>query len=323
MHGVSGAELASSVAKGGGIGFLGSGFAKDKVSLHREYNRALEMGGNHGHERIGIGLVGFTGDWLVEMAIALSPPAIWITFGDYNEPIRKIKEAGIPIMVMVQSVEEAVTAAELGASAVVAQGSESGGHGAAPISTLCFVPEVVDALKAKGFDEVAILAAGGIADGRQVAAVFALGAAGAVMGTRFAATKESMYSDEKKQRYLAAKAADTHRTRLYDDLGAVPWPAGIDGRVIGNTFSKSHGTVAPAEEEKQKALKEKLAKGQQEGDLDVAPVWSGAGVGQIHSIDSAEEVVKSVWDAACARMLEISGKNVPFRMLHPGGGLRL
>ncbi len=81
----------------------------------------------------------------------------------------------------------------------------------------------------------------------QVAAVFALGAAGAVMGTRFAATKESMYSDEKKQRYLAAKAADTHRTRLYDDLGAVPWPAGIDGRVIGNTFSKSHGTVAPAE----------------------------------------------------------------------------
>ncbi len=81
----------------------------------------------------------------------------------------------------------------------------------------------------------------------QVAAAFALGAAGVVMGTRFAATKESMYSDEKKQRYLAAKAADTHRTRLYDDLGAVPWPAGIDGRVISNTFSRSHGTVAPAE----------------------------------------------------------------------------
>ena len=81
----------------------------------------------------------------------------------------------------------------------------------------------------------------------QVAAAFALGAAGVVMGTRFAATKESMYSDKKKQRYLAAKAADTHRTRLYDDLGAVPWPAGIDGRVIGNTFSRSHGTVAPAE----------------------------------------------------------------------------
>ena len=81
----------------------------------------------------------------------------------------------------------------------------------------------------------------------QVAAALALGAVGAVMGTRFAATKESMYSAEKKQRYLTAKAADTHRTRLYDDLGAMGWPAGIDGRTISNTFSTSHGFVAPAE----------------------------------------------------------------------------
>ena len=81
----------------------------------------------------------------------------------------------------------------------------------------------------------------------QVAAALALGATGAVMGTRFAATKESMYSEEKKQRYLAAKAADTHRTRLYDDLGAVPWPTIVDARTIGNTFSRTHGTVAPAE----------------------------------------------------------------------------
>ena len=81
----------------------------------------------------------------------------------------------------------------------------------------------------------------------QVAAVLALGAAGAVMGTRFAATKESMYSEAKKQRYLAATAADTHRTRLYDDLGSVAWPAGVDSRTIGNTFSRTHGTVAPKE----------------------------------------------------------------------------
>lgn len=95
------------------------------------------------------------------------------------------------------------------------------------------------------------------------------------------------------------------------------------GKELGHPGCTSPQRVCCLQEEKQKALKEKLAKGQQEGDLDVAPVWSGAGVGQIHSIDSAEEVVKSVWDAACARMREISGKNVPFRMLHPGGGLRL
>ena len=83
----------------------------------------------------------------------------------------------------------------------------------------------------------------------QVAAAFARGAAGAVMGTCLAATKEGMYLEEKKQCYLAAKAAVTHqnRKRGHDDLGAVPCPAGIDGRVTGNTFSNSHGTVAPAE----------------------------------------------------------------------------
>jgi len=67
------------------------------------------------------------------------------------------------------------------------------------------------------------------------------------MGTRFAVTNESMLSEEKKRRYLAAKAADTQRTRLFDDLGPVDWPTGVDGRVIGNTFSNTHGTVAPAE----------------------------------------------------------------------------
>ena len=81
----------------------------------------------------------------------------------------------------------------------------------------------------------------------QVAAALALGAPGVVIGTRFAVTTESMLSDEKKQRYVAAKAADTRRTRLYDDLGSLNWPKGIDGRIIGNDFSNRHGTAAPVE----------------------------------------------------------------------------
>ena len=82
----------------------------------------------------------------------------------------------------------------------------------------------------------------------KVAAAFARGAVAAVLSTCLAATKEGTSSEEKKQRYLPAKAADTHRTRKRGrDLGAVPPYAGIDGRVTGNTFSKSHGPVAPAE----------------------------------------------------------------------------
>ena len=74
------------------------------------------------------------------------------------------------------------------------------------------------------------------------------------------------------------------------------------------------------QEEQQKALKEELAKGHEEGDFDVVPVWSGAGVGQIHSIDSAEDVVKSVWKAACLRMHGIHATNVQDELLFPSRG---
>ncbi len=80
-----------------------------------------------------------------------------------------------------------------------------------------------------------------------MAAALALGATGAVVGTRFAVSRESMLSDAKKQRYLAAKGGDTIRNRLYDDLGAVEWPRGIDGRLIGNAFTSHYGYAAPQE----------------------------------------------------------------------------
>lgn len=78
-----------------------------------------------------------------------------------------------------------------------------------------------------------------------MAAALALGAAGAVVGTRFAVSKESLYSDAKKQRYIPAKGGDTVRNRLYDDLGLVEWPRGIDGRLIGNTVTSKYGYAAP------------------------------------------------------------------------------
>ena len=83
----------------------------------------------------------------------------------------------------------------------------------------------------------------------QMAAALAVGAAGAVVGTRFAVTKESMLSEAKKQRYVAAKAADTQRVRIYDDLGALNWPVGIDGRIIANAFTSAHGIATLTEVE--------------------------------------------------------------------------
>ena len=81
----------------------------------------------------------------------------------------------------------------------------------------------------------------------QVAAALTLGAAGVVVGTRLAATHESLLSQKKKLRYLSATSADFVRTRLYDDLGQIPWPVGVDGGAIGNRFTAAYGYAAPSE----------------------------------------------------------------------------
>jgi len=168
---VSGGALAASVSAGGGLGLVGGGYAEADW-LERE----LALSGN---QRVGCGFITWA---LAErpdalgIALGHAPAAVMLSFGDAAPFIAPIQNAGALVICQVQSLAQAREVLAEGADIIVAQGTEAGGHGGAR-STLPLVPAVVDLVAASGRD-VPVVAAGGIADGRGLAAALMLGADG-------------------------------------------------------------------------------------------------------------------------------------------------
>jgi len=202
MGQVAGGRLAAAVSNAGGLGLVGGGYG-DPDWLVRELGLVRAAT----DRPWGVGLI----TWhatpaAVELALRAHPAAFLLSFGDVRPLAPAIKDAGCALICQVQDVEAARAAAAAGADFVVAQGSEAGGHGAIR-ATLPLVPAVVDAVA-----PVPVLAAGGIADGRGLAAALMLGAHGAMVGSRFAAAGESLAHEQAKARIVAARAAATSWT---------------------------------------------------------------------------------------------------------------
>jgi len=151
----------------------------------------------------------------IQVCIDERVPALSFFWGDPSEFIAAAHAAGIAVLHQVGSVDAAVRAKQAGIDVIIAQGVEAGGHVAGQISTMAFLPRVVDAVAPK-----LVLAAGGIADARGLAAALCLGADGVVMGTRFLATPEANAHPEYKARLVAASEEDTVRTILFGN----GWP---------------------------------------------------------------------------------------------------
>jgi len=188
----------------------------------------------------------------------------------------------------VQTVAQARIAARAGVDAIAAQGTEAGGH-TGYSATMPLVPAVVDV--AGG---IPVIAAGGIADGRGVAAAFMLGADGVWMGSRFVASVEAQGEDWVKARVVAASTDDTILTRAYDLATQAPFPPGIGDRVVRNAYTDTwHGrdeeVVAQREE-----LRAQLVQAAQSGDARVAPTRAGNAVGLIHAVEPAGEIVRKI-----------------------------
>src|SRR5204862_7874805 len=178
----AGGRLAAAVTHAGGLGLIGSGYASTKA-IKQELAEA-------GNARVGIGFI----LWALErnpaaldVALEARPAAIMLSFGDPTPFTGRIKDAGCKIICQVQTLAQAREAAEAGADIIIAQGRDAGGHSGTTRGTIGVVPAVVDAVA-----PVPVVAAGGIADGRGLAAALALGAAGLWLGTRFAASRESV-----------------------------------------------------------------------------------------------------------------------------------
>ncbi len=223
MAGASGGALAAAVSAAGGLGLIAGGYG-NAGQLEAEFVAA-------GNARVGVGFITWSlarQPALLTQALEHAPAAVFLSFGDDAPFSDEIHRAGAKLICQVQTVEQARAAADASADVIVAQGSEAGGHGASR-GTFALVPAVVDAVA-----PLPVLAAGGIGDGRGLGAALLLGAAGAVVGTRFLATTECLWPDGFKQRLLESGGDDTLRTSLFDRLRGLDWPAEYTGRVLRN-----------------------------------------------------------------------------------------
>lgn len=281
----AGGRLAAAVSRAGGLGMIGGGYA-DPDWTAREHAEA-------GNESVGCGFITWSlaqNPQALEIALSHAPRALFLSFGDPALFAPQIHAAGVPLICQVQTLADAKAALDAGAAMLVAQGAEAGGHGERR-ATMTLVPEVADLLAARA-PEVLLCAAGGIADGRGLAAALSLGADGAVIGTRFWASEECLAAPGLKQAALAATGDDTLRTKTVDVVRGKDWPARFDIRVMKNAFTERwHDdlaglkTVAAAESETWGAAAAA-------GDATRANPIVGEATGLLHDLPPAAEILE-------------------------------
>src|SRR5215469_8245990 len=203
MDVIAGARLTAAVSEAGGFGILGGGCG-ETAWLEQETAQLQKC-----KAPFGIGFITWSmakQPELLDVALSARPRAIMLSFGDPKPFAPRIKAAGARLICQVQSEDMAKQALDAGADILIAQGTEAGGHGASR-TTLDIVPAVIDLAAGR----VPVAAAGGIADGRGLAAMIVLGASGVLLGTRFYASHECDGADEAKKWICAATTGDTVR----------------------------------------------------------------------------------------------------------------
>lgn len=288
MAGIGGGRLASAVSRAGGLGFIGGGYVQREWLIEQ---LALCEG-----QPFGVGFI----QWALEEALRQQPDllhlvlqarpqAVLLSFGSLGAVGDRVREAGVVLVAQVQTVAQARAAVAAGAQVVVAQGGEAGGHGGLR-GTMALVPAVVDAVS-----PVPVVAAGGIADGRGLAAALMLGASAVLCGTAFYACEESLAHIEAKRRLVQASGDDTAKGPMFDWLRGLSWPDGPWSlRTLRNAFTERWAGDL-------EALRRDLPRQQSvwreaagRGDFDVAPVIAGEAADLVRAQRSAAHIVEDL-----------------------------
>ncbi|KAF3481790.1 2-nitropropane dioxygenase [Arthroderma uncinatum] len=322
-------ELAAAVSAAGGIGFIGIGFKEEDLetqlsqatrhfqTTHKDVKMATTS-----PEVLPVG-VGFL-NWGANLDAALPaikkhvPAAVWLfgvaketmisVYGSWITRVREVTGGCTKVWVQVGSVADALhmTVDMKDSNSVpdvlVLQGVDAGGHGlkhGAGIITL--MPEVRDTLASKGFPDIPLIAAGGISDGRGVAASLCLGADGICMGTRFLACSQTAITQGYRNEILRASdgGRSTVRSTVYDRVrGYVEWPEEYDGRGVTNQsyFDEQKGMEDEENRKLYEAEKQKGDAGWGVGGR--MTTYAGTGVGLVKTVESAEEIVRKTREEA-------------------------
>ena len=280
------AELVAAVSNAGGLGIIGA-LGRNRDDLRDEIRRVRALtskpfGVNH--------VVCLIDDECVELTLAQRVPVLSLSWGRAAELTARAHEAGIKVMHQVTTPEEAGATAAEGADVIVAQGTEGGGHVGSTMSTMALVPQTVDIVK-----PVPVLAAGGIADGRGLAAAIMLGAQGVLMGTRFLATIECHGRGHSKDALLNSLGSQTVASKFYDDVSGILWPGSVVRAIrnpILDEWARRPEEWTRVADEVRPALQSAVAN----GDF----VLAGESVGLVHEILPAGELVKRIAEVATA-----------------------
>lgn len=297
MDVVADGRLAAAVSLAGGFGIIGGGYG-DEAWLVREMDAA-------GDARVGVGFITWSmarRPRLLDIVLERRFPAIMLSFGDIQPHADRIKAAGALLLCQVQTLDQAKQAMVHGADVLIAQGAEAGGHGISR-GTFPLVPAVVDLA-----GDVPVAAAGGIADGRGLAAALMLGADGVLMGTRFYASQEAAALAGAKDRIVGATGDKTVRSVLFDIVRRNVWPAPYSGRVVQNSFSERWRgrEVELLQQQAEEAVRYDAARAA--GDFDTAALIVGEAVDLIGDIPPAAEIVERVAREAEALLLGASNR---------------
>jgi NAD(P)H-dependent flavin oxidoreductase YrpB (nitropropane dioxygenase family) len=283
-------EIAAAVSNAGGLGTIGS-IGRSPRDLSEQIARCRE----ETDRPFAVNVVCF--EWapfageVAGMAIDAGAPAVTISFGDFQPALRRCQDAGVPAIVQVQSWEAARRALDARPSAVIVQGSEAGGH-TGQRGTLNFAAQVLDAA-----GDIPVVLAGGIGNGRGLAAAIAMGASGVVMGTRFKASLEyglsAPHGDAQKQAIVRSDGSNTVFDPINDIAYAMDWPEGILGRLLANEFTREwlgrpeELRAAVAEAGQPFGFVARLAQSP-----DTVINWAGESSALVHEVLPAAEIVQ-------------------------------
>ena len=298
-----GGALAAAVTRAGGLGLIGGGYG-DPAWLEQQFAAAAGA-------RVGVGFITWSlrkSPSLLTDVLKHRPTAIMLSFGDPRPFADEIRGAGATLICQCQDMAHVMDAVEVGADVVVAQGAEAGGHGAWR-GTLTFVPEVADYL-AQHAPDALLLAAGGIGDGRGLAAALMLGADGVLVGTRLWASNEALVKEGHHRAIVETDGDGTLRTRIADIARQIPWPRGFTARIRRNAFTDRWHGREEALEGAAAVEGPRYRQAFEAGDPEHTAVWFGEAAGVIHSIEPAAAIVERMSAEAAARLRSFGGAAV-------------
>ena len=291
MASAAGGALAAAVTSAGGLGMIGGAYP-NKDWIEQEFSNSANVSVGCGFITWNLAKALADNPDLLSAVLQRRPAALFLSFGDPAPFAEEILTSGTKFICQVQTLKDAKRAIDVGAHIVVAQGAEAGGHGQSR-ATMTLVPEVADYIE-RHAPEVVLCAAGGVADGRGLAAALMLGADGVVVGSRLWASQEALVHPNMHQAALDATGDETIRSTVMDVARRLDWPDRYTARVLQNAFTdRWHGDLDGllADAKQQSA---DWMEAWQAGDVRTANTFVGEATGMIESILPAGEIIEAI-----------------------------